>query len=93
MCKAWGIMTQTGKTANRKVQKQEDQFGWTNVSEIRGETRDRVRSQILWQDKLCGVFLTALLKCFKSFKKGSDLCCQKIILGDQQWKQGNHLRC
>lgn len=86
-------MTQAGKTASRKAPKQEDHFGWTNVSEIRGETRYRVRNQILCQDKLCGVFLMALLERFKSFKKGSDLCCQKIILGGKQWKQGNHLRC
>lgn len=38
-------------------------------------------------------FLMELLKLFKSFKKGSGLCCPKIILDDKEWKLGNHLRC
>lgn len=57
-------MTRAGKTGSRKAQKQEEQFHWTNVSEIKDETKERVRSQIVWRVKLYGIFSNGTAKTF-----------------------------
>lgn len=62
------------------------------------ETKGTARSQILWDWRIdirtTEFFLMELLNLLTVLKESSELCCQKIILGDKKKReQENELRC
>lgn len=61
------------------------------------ETGDVVMRHILWdwrsKVRTTELFQVSLLNLLTSFERESDICCQKIILGDKKWRQGSQLNC
>lgn len=60
---AWRIIIQARKTASTKAQNARP-VCWAIVRETGDETRDIVRSQMLWEDKINGIFSNGTIKPF-----------------------------